>query len=85
MIARFRSDGVDLDLTKAEYIFVYLSLSYALHGVLIDDNDFRNILGMSREDAERLMGEIGVAEDEARARGDHWNGPRPLNVSPRDL
>ncbi|WP_157732502.1 hypothetical protein [Cellulomonas sp. PSBB021] len=73
MIARFRSDGVDLDLTKDEYIFVYLTLSHALHGVRMEDHDFRNILGMSREDAEALMGRIGAAEDEARASGTHWN------------
>lgn len=75
-MARFRSDGVELDLTKDEYIFVYLSLSYALHGARMEDHDFRNILGMSREDAERLMGQIGAAEDEARAKGDHWSPPR---------
>lgn len=76
MMARFRSDGVELDLTKEEYIFVYLSLSYALHGAQMEDHDFRNILGMSRDDAERLMGQIGAAEDEARARGEHWSPPR---------
>lgn len=75
-MARFRSDGVEFDLTKDEYIFVYSALSYALHGVRMEDHDFRNILGMSREDAERLMEQIGAAEDDARARGDHWSGPR---------
>ncbi|MCO7237746.1 MULTISPECIES: hypothetical protein [unclassified Aeromicrobium] len=73
MKARFRRDGVELDLTKDEYIFVYLLLSYGLHGVELEDHDFRNILGMSRVDAERLMQSIRAVEREARARGDHWN------------
>jgi hypothetical protein len=76
MMAVFRSDGVGLELTKDEYGFVYLALSYALHGAAMEDHDFRNILGMSRDDAEKLMETIGAAEDEARARGDHWSPPR---------
>lgn len=75
-MARFRSDGVQLDLTKDEYVFIYLSLSHALYGIGMEDHDFRNILGMSRDDAERLMGQIVAAEGDARARGDHWSPPR---------
>jgi hypothetical protein len=71
--ARFHRDGVELGLTKSEYIFVYLSLSYVLHGVRLKDHDFRNILGLSREDAETLMKRLSTLEDEARARGEHWN------------
>lgn len=79
-MARFDRDGVELDLTKSEYIFVYLSLSYVLHGAHMEDHDFVNILGMSRDDAELLMTRIGEAEDQARARGEHWNPP----VNPAD-
>lgn len=76
MMAKFRSDGVEFDLTKDEYIFVYLALSYALHGAALEDHDFRNILGMSRDDAERFMEEVRGAENEARGQGDHWSPPR---------
>lgn len=76
MMARFRTDGVELDLTKDEYILVYLLLTHALYGDAMEDHDFRNILGMFREDAERFLDSIGAAEDEARATGDHWNPPR---------
>lgn len=68
MRASFRSDGVELDLTKDEYIFVYLSLAYVLYGVGMEDHDVRNILGMFRGDAERPMDQIGEAERDARAR-----------------
>jgi hypothetical protein len=79
-MARFDRDGAELDLTKSEYIFVYLSLSYVLHGAHLEDHDFANILGMAREDAEMLMTRLGAAEDEARARGEHWNP----SMSPAD-
>lgn len=75
MRTRFHRDGVELDLTKSEYIFVYLSLSYVLHGARLEDHDFANILGMSKEDAEILMTRMSEAEDEARARGEHWSPP----------
>lgn len=75
--ARFSHDGVDLSLSRAEYIFVYLSLSYVLNGPRMADHDFVNILGMSRVDAEALMTRIGEAEDRARARGEHWNPGLP--------
>lgn len=72
MIAKFRRDGVDLSLDKSEYIFLYLTMSYVLHGVALADHDFRNILGMSREDAEALLAGLVDAEHAARGRGEHW-------------
>ena len=77
MIAKFSRDGVDLGLDESEYSFLYLTLSYVLHGVALADHDFANILGMSRKDAEALMDCLVEAERVARARGDHWNPGRP--------
>jgi hypothetical protein len=73
VMARFRSDGVELDLDKPEYIFVYLTLSYVLDGVALADHDFRNILGMTREDAEAFLDGLEEAERIARVQGNHWN------------
>lgn len=86
MRAKFHYEGAELNLTKSEYIFVYLSLSFVLHGAHMEDHDFTNILGMSRQDAERLMAALGVAEDEAKARGKHWN-PRlpPTKYGPPNI
>jgi hypothetical protein len=70
---RFGEDGAILDLKRAEYGFLYLTLSYVLHGIRLSENDFRNVLGMSRAQAEELLSEMDVLEAEARARGDHWN------------
>ncbi|MEV4423546.1 hypothetical protein AB0L40_26795 [Patulibacter sp. NPDC049589] len=77
MIARFSNDGVQIDLGTLEYGFLYLTLSYVLDGVALTDNEFRNILGMSRENAEELMRHLEITEAEARSRGSHWDhGPR---------
>ena len=73
MIARFRLDGVDVGLDKAEYAFLHLTLSYVLDGVALADHDFANILGMSREDAEAFRDSLAEAERIARAHGTHWN------------
>jgi hypothetical protein len=73
MTAEFSSEGARLELTRKEYIFVYLSMSYVLHGAHFEDHDFMNILGMSREDAELLMESIAGAEKVARQHGEHWN------------
>ncbi|MBT2499562.1 hypothetical protein J7E25_10675 [Agromyces sp. ISL-38] len=73
VIARFRRDGVELDLDKSEYIFVYLTLSYVMDGVALADHDFRNILGMTREDAEAFRNGLVGAERVARRQGEHWN------------
>lgn len=73
MIARFRRDGVELDLDKSEYIFVYLTLSYVLDGVAIADHDFANILGMTREEAEAFRDGLVEAERIARVQGNHWS------------
>ncbi|TDO48646.1 hypothetical protein EV643_107276 [Kribbella sp. VKM Ac-2527] len=78
MIARFRRDGVELDLDMREYIFVYLTFSYVLDGVALADHDFANILGMTREDAEALRDNLMEAERLARVQGTHWSPSRPI-------
>lgn len=70
---RFGPEGAQLDLAPREYVFVYLALSYVLHGARLADHDFANILGMPRDAAEEMYSQIKVLEAEARARGDHWN------------
>ncbi len=74
--ADFSPDGVTLHLSPREWDFLALSLSYLLHGDRLPDHDFRNILGLSGEDAERLYDGLGEVEGRARATGNHWN-PRP--------
>jgi hypothetical protein len=76
-MAKFRRDGVELDLTRSEYIFVHLTLSHVLHGIGMKDHDFANILGMPRPEAEALLARIDQAEDAAKAKGEHWNPARP--------
>ena len=73
MIARFRRDGVEFDLDKSEYVFVYLTLSYVLDGVALADHDFANILGMTRKEAEALRDGLVEAEGIARVHGNHWS------------
>lgn len=72
----FTSDGVTLRLSKQEWWFVTSAISYVLHGKRLADNDFRNILMMDGDEAERLHDALGDAERRAQATGNHWN-PRP--------
>lgn len=72
MDATFTTAGADLRLDPQEYGFLHLTLSYVLHGLTLPDHDFRNILGMSRDDAERLYERMQSAEKSARAEGQHW-------------
>jgi len=78
VIATFNNLGADLHFDPHEYGFLHLVLSYALHGVSLDDNDFRNLLGMTREDGERLYADMQSAERAARESGDHWLPPRQV-------
>ncbi len=84
MIARFRRDGVDLELTIAEYDFLYLTLTHVLYGITIADHDFANILGMGRADAEALMDSLMETERIARSREEHWNPHPPVAEFPGD-
>lgn len=76
MIAKFGPQGVELALDKREFDFLALTLSYVLDGISIEDHDFANILGMTREQAEAMRDDLMKTERAARARGEHWN-PRP--------
>jgi hypothetical protein len=80
VIARFRRDGVHIELDKSEYIFVHLALSYVLDGVALVDHDFANILGMRREDAEAFRDSLVETERVAKAQGNHWSPRRPPDV-----
>ena len=77
MIAKFDTTGAFLEMKPLEYGFLYNTLSYVLNGIRIADHDFRNILGMSREDAENLFDIIKAEEDAARSRHEHWLRPMP--------
>jgi hypothetical protein len=79
VIARFGADGAALDLAPKEYEFIYLTLSYVLHGVRLADHDFINILGMSRQAAEDLYSQMQGLEASARRRGDHWLPALPVD------
>lgn len=74
--ADFSPEGVTLHLSKEEWWFISSAMSYALHGRRLDDRDFRTILMMESSEAERLHGELTVAERRARTSGNHWS-PRP--------
>jgi len=65
-----------LTLDKREFIFLAMTLSYVLDGISIEDHDFVNILGMTREMAEAMLDDLKAAEGAARARGEHWNPSR---------
>ena len=73
MIAKFGPHGVELTLDKREFDFLALTLSYVLDGISIEDHDFANILGMTREAAEAMRDDLMASEHAARARGEHWN------------
>lgn len=72
----FDADGVSLRLGKEEWWFLSSAAGYVLHGDRMPDHDFRNILMMMPEDAERLVSELREAEVAARIAGNHW-APRP--------
>jgi hypothetical protein len=77
MIADFGSEAVELKLSKAEYVFLHLALSYVLDGVALADHDFANILGMARSDAEAMRDDLVREERKARERGTHWSPAQP--------
>lgn len=72
----FDPDGVSLRLSKEEWWFLSTAARHVLYGERLPDHDFRNILMMMPEDAERLFEQLSEAEVAARISGDHW-APRP--------
>ncbi|GAA3671073.1 hypothetical protein GCM10022237_33520 [Nocardioides ginsengisoli] len=73
MKAHFSKDGVELELARHEYIFVYLALSHVIDGISMDDADFRNILGLERSEAAAMLDGLSQRELGARQSGQHWN------------
>ncbi len=63
-------------MTKEEWWFAFMAMSYVLHGKRLPDHDFRNILMATPEDAERLHDQLDEVEVAARIAGNHW-APRP--------
>lgn len=78
--AEFDAYGVRLRLSKEEWWFLSSAAGYVLHGERLADHDFRNILMMTPEDAERLYDRLSEDEVAARIAGNHW-APRPGPVS----
>lgn len=74
--AEFDADGVSLRLSKEEWWFFSSAAGFVLHGERMSDHDFRNILMVMPEDAERLVEQLSEAEVAARTAGNHW-APRP--------
>jgi hypothetical protein len=54
-------DGATIRLSKAELGLVNNALNEVANGVDIAEFEFKTRLGESREDARRLLGEVGAA------------------------
>ena len=74
MEAAFTPESVTMHLSPHDYVFLYLTLTHTLYGTEMSDNDFRNILGMARVDAERSFDRLRDAEQQARRAGQMWTG-----------
>lgn len=70
--AQFEQNGVTLRLTKEEWWFATSAMGYVLYGRRLPDHDFRNILMMAPDHAERLLDALSEAESTARMTGNHW-------------